>query len=96
MIVDGNYNPIGIEDRGETSPGGGVFIPPYVFGKDPYSIGDRPSNRGAGGGQGPGELDDPAMKVAINQIQNMRRSNISVGKVPSKIKTSSFLKKVGI
>lgn len=93
IIVDMNYQPIGIEEVKHVSVGE-MFIPENAFGNgNAYGIGTKPSNLGAGGGYGQGERYDPVRARALAQLQAARRSNISVGSVsrdPKHIKVSSF------
>ena len=74
MIVDLNYNPIGIEEVQRTSASD-MFIPANAFGTgNAYGIGTQPSNLGPGGGYGPGERYDATRVQALRQIQAMHRS----------------------
>ncbi|MBP5353229.1 MAG: TrbI/VirB10 family protein, partial [Alphaproteobacteria bacterium] len=90
MVVDMNYNPIGIEEVKRVSAEN-MFVPADAFGNgNPYGIGTQPSNLGPGGGYGQGERYDRVRASALQQVQNQRRRNISVGKISTNIKVSSF------
>ena len=93
IIVDMNYQPIGIEEIKHVSAGE-MFIPENAFGTgNAYGIGTKPSNLGPGGGYGQGERYDPVRARALAQLQAARRSSMSMGVVsrnPQRIKTSSF------
>lgn len=93
VIVDMNYQPIGIEEVKHVSAGE-MFIPENAFGEgNAYGIGTKTSNLGPGGGYGQGERYDPVRARALAQLQAARRGNISVGSVkrdPNQIKVSSF------
>ncbi len=91
MVVDMNYNPIGIEEIQNTTASE-MFIPENAFGKgNAYGIGEAPTNLGPGGGYGQGERYDPVRMRALTALQANRRSNIQYGKVASSsIKPSSF------
>lgn len=90
IIVDMNYNPIGIEEVKHISTGN-MFIPENAFGSgNPYGIGSQPSNLGPGGGYGQGERYDPVRSRALAELQSARRRSISVGQVSSNVKVSSF------
>jgi len=93
IIVDMNYQPIGIEEVKHISAGE-MFIPENAFGEgNAYGTGTKTSNLGPGGGYGQGERYDPLRARALAQLQAARRSNMSVGSVkrdPSQIKVSSF------
>lgn len=90
MIVDMSYNPIGIEEIKNASANE-MFVPADAFGNgNAYGIGNQPSNLGPGGGYGQGERYDPVRAQVLQQLQGMRRRNISVGNVASNVKVSSF------
>ncbi|MBO6281403.1 MAG: TrbI/VirB10 family protein [Alphaproteobacteria bacterium] len=91
MIVDVNYNPIGIEEI-QNASSSEMFIPENAFGKgNAYGIGDSPTNLGPGGGYGQGERYDPVKMRVLTQRQAQRRQNIQYGVVAtSNIKPSSF------
>ena len=92
VIVDMNYQPIGIEEVKHISAGE-MFIPENAFGNgNAYGIGNKPSNLGPGGGYGQGERYDPVRARALAQLQAARRSNMGFGRVgkPDNIKVSSF------
>ena len=91
MIVDVNYNPIGIEEI-QNASSSEMFIPENAFGKgNAYGIGNAPTNLGPGGGYGQGERYDPVKMRALTQLQAQRRQNIQYGMVASSnIKPSSF------
>lgn len=90
IIVDMNHNTIGIEDIKHTSASE-MFVPAGAFGQgNPYGIGSQPSNLGPGGGYGQGERYDPIRANALNQLQQARRSDISVGRVSTNVKMSNF------
>ncbi len=91
IVVDMNYNPIGIEEVKRSAPAGGMFVPADAFGNgNAYGIGTQPSNLGPGGGYGQGERYDPVRQQALAQLQARRRGDISVGKISSGISPSSF------
>ena len=91
IVVDLNYNPIGVEEIKRTSASD-MFIPANAFGKgNAYGIGTQPTNLGPGGGYGQGERYDPLRMQALAQLQAMRRQNIAPGDVAvSGYKPSSF------
>ena len=93
IIVDMNYQPIGIEEIKHISAGE-MFIPENAFGEgNAYGIGTKPSNLGPGGGYGLGERYDPIRARALAQLQAARRSNMSMGAISrdkNRIRTSSF------
>ena len=90
IVVDTNYNPIGIEEIKRASANN-IFMPANAVGNgNPYGIGSQPSNLGPGGGYGQGERYDPVREQALAQLQAQRRGDISVGKISSGISTSSF------
>ena len=93
VIVDMNYQPIGIEEVSRISAGE-IFIPENAFGNgNAYGIGTKPSNLGPGGGYGQGERYDPYRARALAQLQAARRSGMGYGAIqrdPNKIKVSSF------
>lgn len=90
VIVDMNYNPIGIEEIKHTSASS-MFVPAGTFGSgNAYGIGSQPSNLGPGGGYGQGERYDPVRAQALSQLQNVRRSRIHNGSISSGIKVSNF------
>ena len=90
IIVDMDYNPIGIEEIKRTSADS-MFVPAGTFGNgNAYGIGSQPSNLGPGGGFGQGERYDPARARALSQLQQMRRKNISVKPISSGFEISSF------
>lgn len=90
IIVDMDYNPIGIEEIKRTSADS-MFVPAGTFGNgNAYGIGSQPSNLGPGGGFGQGERYDPARARALSQLQQMRRKNISVKPISSNFEISSF------
>ncbi|MBQ9034653.1 MAG: TrbI/VirB10 family protein [Alphaproteobacteria bacterium] len=90
IIVDTNYNPIGIEEV-KRAAANNIFMPANAVGNgNPYGIGSQPSNLGPGGGYGQGERYDPVREQALAQLQAQRRGDISVGKISSGISTSSF------
>lgn len=81
MIVDMEYNPIGIEEIQKTSAET-MFIPAGAFGNgNAYGIGSHPSNLGPGGGYGQGERYSPERARALAQLQQRRRANLSVGEL---------------
>ncbi|MBR3676736.1 MAG: TrbI/VirB10 family protein [Alphaproteobacteria bacterium] len=81
MIVDMNYNPIGIEEA-KHSTATEMFIPPDAYGDGrQYGTKDAPTNLGAGGGYGQGERYDPIRAKALQQLQNRRRMNMMVGEL---------------
>ena len=90
IIVDMDYNPIGIEEIKRTSAES-MFVPAGTFGNgNAYGIGSQPSNLGPGGGFGQGERYDPERARALSQLQQMRRKNISVKPISSNFEVSSF------
>lgn len=90
IVVDMNYNPIGIEEVKHVSAEN-MFVPENAFGSgNPYGIGSKPSNLGPGGGYGPGERYDPARKAALGLRQNIKRRQTSHGVISSNVKVSSF------
>lgn len=90
IIVDMNYNPIGVEEV-QRGLGNNMFIPANAFGSgNPYGIGNRPSNLGAGGGYGPGERYDEALQKVVAQAQSNYSRSITPGFTKSGYKTSSF------
>ena len=90
IIVDMNYNPIGVEEV-QRGLGNNMFIPANAFGTgNPYGIGNRPSNLGAGGGYGPGERYDEALQRVVAQAQSNYSRSIAPGYVKSGYRTSSF------
>lgn len=92
VIVDMNYQPIGIEEVKHVSAGE-IFIPENAFGNgNAYGIGNKPSNLGPGGGYGQGERYDPIRARALAQLQAARRSNMGLdpGITKTNIKPSSF------
>lgn len=90
IVVDMNYNPIGIEEVKHVSVGE-MFIPANAYGNgNAYGIGSQPSNLGPGGGYGQGERYDPVRANALAQLQAARRQDIAVGQVSSNVKVSSF------
>ena len=73
IVVDKNYNEIGVAEMKRTNPND-MFMPANAFGTgNPYGIGEKPSNVGAGGGYGQGERYDPARAQALNFFQKKRR-----------------------
>ncbi len=90
MIVDMQYNPIGVEEIKNVSAQN-MFVPAGTFGSgNAYGIGSRPSSLGPGGGYGAGERYDPAKASALQQLHNNRRSRINVKKISSNHKVSDF------
>lgn len=93
MIVDTNYNPIGIEEVQKTSISE-MFVPENAFGRgNAYGIGSEPTNLGPGGGYGQGERYDPIRRQALGQLQAQRRAtgtNLPKLVSASDIKPSSF------
>lgn len=90
IIVDMDYNPIGIEEIKRTSADN-MFVPAGTFGNgNAYGIGSQPSNLGPGGGYGQGERYDPARARALSELQQMRRKNISVKPISSNFEVSNF------
>ena len=90
IIVDMDYNPIGIEEIKRTSAEN-MFVPAGTFGNgNAYGIGKQPSNLGPGGGYGQGERYDPARAQALSELQQMRRKNISVKPISSNFEVSNF------
>lgn len=92
VIVDMNYQPIGIEEVKRISAGD-IFIPENAFGNgNAYGIGNKPSNLGPGGGYGQGERYDPIRANALARLQAARRSNMGLGqgRDRSSVKPSSF------
>ena len=90
LIVDKNGNVIGVEDV--KRPGGqGFFVPAGTFGNGgAYGIGTGVGNLGPGGGYGPGERYNAQRAAALQQAQDARRSQMSVGKISTTISKSSF------
>lgn len=90
IVVDTNYNPIGIEEV-KRAAANNIFMPANAVGNgNPYGIGSQPSNLGPGGGYGQGERYDPVREQALAQLQAQRRGDIAVGKISSGISPSSF------
>ncbi len=90
IIVDMDYNPIGIEEIKRTSADN-MFVPAGTFGNgNAYGIGKQPTNLGPGGGYGQGERYDPNRARALSELQQMRRQNISVKPISSNFEVSSF------
>ena len=90
IIVDMDYNPIGIEELKRTSAES-MFVPAGTFGNgNAYGIGSQPTNLGPGGGYGQGERYDPARAQALSELQQMRRKNISVKPISSNFEVSNF------
>lgn len=76
VIVDKNYNEIGVAEMKNANPND-MFMPVNAYGTgNPYGIGEKPSNVGAGGGYGQGERYDPARAQALNFYQKQRRDSI--------------------
>lgn len=89
LIVDMNYNPIGVEDV--KSSGANMFMPAGTFGGgNAYGIGNKPSNLGPGGGYGAGERYDPYRASQLADMHNARRSGMNWGTIESKVKISNF------
>lgn len=79
VIIDMDYNPIGIEEIKKTSADT-MFIPAGAFGNgNAYGIGSHPSNLGPGGGYGQGERYSPERVQVLSQLQQRRRSGFAVG-----------------
>lgn len=90
IIVDMDYNPIGIEEIKRTSADS-MFVPAGTFGNgNAYGIGSQPTNLGPGGGFGQGERYDPARARALSELQQMRSKNISVKPISSNFEVSNF------
>jgi len=90
MIVDMNYNPIGIEEVKHVSAEN-MFIPSNAFGNgNAYGIGEEPTNLGPGGGYGQGERYDPARLRGLRGLQGRRRATSSPGRIKNNINISSF------
>lgn len=93
MIVDTNYNPIGIEEV-KTASISEMFVPENAFGKgNAYGVGSEPTNLGPGGGYGQGERYDPIRRQALGQLHAQRRAtgtNLSKLVSATNIKPSSF------
>ena len=90
IIVDMDYNPIGIEEIRRTSADN-MFVPAGTFGNgNAYGIGSQPTNLGPGGGYGQGERYDPNRARALSELQQMRRQNISIGSISSNFEVSNF------
>lgn len=90
IIVDMDYNPIGIEEIKRTSAES-MFVPAGTFGNgNAYGIGSQPTNLGPGGGFGQGERYDPARAQALSELQQMRRKNMSVKPISSNFEVSNF------
>ena len=90
IIVDMDYNPIGIEEIKRTSAEN-MFVPAGAFGNgNAYGIGSQPTNLGPGGGFGQGERYDPNRARALSELQQMRRKNISVKPISSNFEVSNF------
>ena len=90
MIVDMNYNPIGIEEVKHVSAEN-MFIPSNAFGKgNAYGIGDEPNNLGPGGGYGQGERYDPYRLQALRGMQGARRASSSPTRIKNNINVSTF------
>ncbi len=76
-VVDKNYNQIGtVEDKSRPPVQQGIFMP------NAYDHKEKP-NVGPGGGHGPGERYDPQRIAALQSMQRIRRSQISVGELPN-------------
>ena len=76
VVVDKNYNEIGVAEMKRVSPKD-MWMPENAFGNgNPYGIGEKPSNDGAGGGYGPGERYDPERAMYLNAKQRERRNAI--------------------
>lgn len=83
MIVDMNYNPIGIEEAKHPTANE-MFMPwdAYDRGRGrAHGVGDDPTNLGPGGGNGQGERYDPVRARALQQLQSQRRQNMMVGEL---------------
>lgn len=90
IIVDMNYNPIGVEDV-KSAGANNMFMPAGTFGGgNAYGIGDKPSNLGPGGGYGAGERYDPYKASQLADMHNARRSGMNWGTIESKVKISNF------
>ncbi|MDD4556158.1 MAG: TrbI/VirB10 family protein [Alphaproteobacteria bacterium] len=91
LIIDDGGNLIGLEETAQPDTNG-IFIPTGTFGQgSAYGVGaGAGGNLGPGGGYGPGERYDPQRSAALNEAQNQRRQNISVGKISTSVKTSNF------
>lgn len=80
VVVNKNYDEIGVAEMKRAAPNE-MFMPANAYGTgNPYGIGEKPSNVGAGGGYGQGERYDPARAQALSAFQNQRRASI-----PSKL-----------
>lgn len=90
IIVDMNYNPIGVEDV-KSVGANNMFMPAGTFGGgNAYGIGNKPSNLGPGGGYGAGERYDPYKASQLADMHNARRSGMNWGTIESKVKISNF------
>ena len=99
-VVDENGNIIGrvnsdgyvIDNNGDyigTQTPKNMYVPKIPISPEAYISGDRRINIGPGGGTGPGERYDPQRAAALAAAQNLRRENIQVGHVASKVNPSS-------
>ncbi|MBQ8870107.1 MAG: TrbI/VirB10 family protein [Alphaproteobacteria bacterium] len=90
LIIDNDGALVGIEEVKNTSADK-MFIPSGSFGDGAaYGTGNQPNNLGPGGGFGAGERYDPMRAQILDANQNLRRSELAIGKISTQFSKEAF------
>lgn len=90
LIIDNQGGLIGVEEVKNTSAEK-MFVPSGSFGDGAaYGTGNQPKNLGPGGGYGAGERYDPVRAHILNETQNLRRSELAMGKISTNVSKEAF------
>ncbi|MBQ2811176.1 MAG: TrbI/VirB10 family protein, partial [Alphaproteobacteria bacterium] len=90
LIIDNQGGLVGIEEVKNTSADK-MFIPSGSFGEGAaYGTGSQANNLGPGGGFGAGERYDPMRAQILDANQNLRRSEMAIGKISTQFSKEAF------
>ena len=90
LIIDNDGGLLGIEEVKNVSSDK-MFVPSGTFGDGAaYGTGNQPNNLGPGGGFGAGERYDPMRAQILDANQNLRRSELAVGKISTQFSKEAF------